>query len=225
MKARGTVLVAAVAIAAGLTFWQVRVLSPAVAEGGAFTVATISAGLPAVTGEYEYVGSKKCKKCHIKEHKSWGTTKMAKAFETLKPGQASEAKTKHNLDASKDYTKDESCLTCHVTGFGHAGGYAVPAGDDKKAVKQAEALEGVGCEACHGPGSAYIKVFDEIQESKRTYKVDELHAVGLNRMDASSCITCHNDKSPTHDASKPFNFEEEKDKDTHEHQPLKQREG
>jgi hypothetical protein len=174
---------------------------------------------------YSYIGCKSCKKCHFKEYKSWSKTKMAKAFETLKPGEAAEAKEKHGLDPQKDYTTDESCLKCHATGFGSEGGYAVPDPSDKKAVKQAEALAGVGCESCHGPGSHYSEVLEEILKSKRTYKVEELYAVGLQKMDASRCTNCHNDTSPTYDKEKAFDYERDKDKDIHEHEELKQREG
>ena len=52
---------------------------------------TLAVGFLAMTafaafGENAYVGSKNCKKCHIKQHKSWATTNMAQAYETLKPG-------------------------------------------------------------------------------------------------------------------------------------------
>jgi hypothetical protein len=174
--------------------------------------------------KYAYVGSKACKKCHLKLYKSWEKTKSAKAFETLKPGQAVEAKKKYDLDPEKDYTKDESCLKCHVTGYGKKGGYAIPDAGDAKAVKRAKTLEGSGCESCHGPGSEYNKVFKDIQKSKRTYKVEELYAVGLSKMDASACTDCHNDTSPTYDESKKLDYERDKDKETHEHKPLKQRE-
>ena len=174
--------------------------------------------------KYAYLGSKSCKKCHIKLYKSWEQTSSAKALESLKPGQAVEAKKKHGLDPEKDYTKDESCLKCHVTGFGCKSGYAIPDPADAKAVKRAKTLEGSGCESCHGPGSAYVGVFKEIQKSKRKYKVDELYAVGLQKMDASACTGCHNDKSPTYDESKKFDYARDKDRETHDHAPLKQRE-
>ena len=118
-------------------------------------------------GAPTYVGSNKCKKCHLTNHKSWAKTKMGKALETLKPGNATEAKTKHGLEPDKDYTKDESCLKCHTTGFGSDGGYVIPDETDKKAVRRAKKLAGVGCESCHGPGSRYIKVFEDIFKSKR----------------------------------------------------------
>ncbi|MEE9293763.1 MAG: cytochrome c family protein [Phycisphaerae bacterium] len=184
--------------------------------------------LPAPAGDesaYSYVGSKKCKKCHIKVHKSWAKTKMGQAFETLKPGQAKESKEKFKLDVDKDYTQDVKCLKCHTVGFGHEGGYVIPNPDDKKSVRAAKRREGVGCESCHGPGSEYVKVFDEIMKSKRKYKVEELYAVGLRKIDESTCTTCHNEESPTINPGDVFDYEKRKDEGVHEHQPLKQREG
>jgi hypothetical protein len=149
---------------------------------------------------------------------------MGRAFETLKPGQGGEAKQKADLDAARDYTQDEDCLSCHTTGYGKPGGYAIPDPADKKAVKKAKKLQGAGCECCHGPGSAYLKVFDEIMKSKRKYKVEELYAVGLRKIGASTCTACHNEQNPMYDSAHPFDFEKRKDEDAHERHPLKQRE-
>ena len=125
---------------------------------------------------YSYVGTNKCKRCHLAEHRSWKKTKMAQTLETLKPGNAVEVKKKYGLDPAKDYSTDQGCLNCHTTGYDHQGGYAIPDPEDKKAVRRAKKLAGVGCESCHGPGSAYIDVFMDIFKSKRQYKVEELYA-------------------------------------------------
>jgi len=173
---------------------------------------------------YAYVGSFRCKKCHLNEYKSWEATRMGKSFDILKPGQHKEAKEKFKIDAGKDYTKDETCLKCHTTGFHQAGGYAIPAGDDEKVVRKAEQLAGVGCESCHGPGSAYVEKFEEILKSKRKYKAEELYAVGLKRVDETTCKTCHNQEGPTYDPAAPFDYEKRKQDGVHTLQPLKQRE-
>ena len=84
---------------------------------------------------------------------------------------------------------------------------------------------GVGCESCRGPGSAYVKVFEDIFKTKRTYKVEELHTAGLRKIDESSYTTCHNPENPNSDESTPFDFAKRKDEYTHEHEALKQRAG
>ncbi|MFH1842721.1 MAG: cytochrome C554, partial [bacterium] len=58
--------------------------------------------------------------------------------------------------------------------------------------------EGVGCEACHGAGSAY-----------KSNKVMKDHAAavaaGLIEITVDHCLQCHNEKSPIH---KEFVYEE-----------------
>jgi hypothetical protein len=208
-------------IGIGLAHWQVG-LVPSVAASDQAAVTAAGCLLPALGGEHEFIGSKKCKKCHMKEFKSWRDTKKAKTFDLLKPGQASEAKQKANLDPAKDYTKDEKCLKCHTIGFGEPGGYFVPDAADEKAVKKAGKLEGVGCESCHGPGSAYIDSHEEIKKSKRMYTQDEMFAAGLKKIEEASCTKCHNEESPTY---VPFDFAKQKNnaEGAHEIFPLEQR--
>ena len=62
----------------------------------------------------QYAGADSCKKCHFKQHAGWKKTKMAKACDALKPGNAAEAKKKFNLDEKKDYSTDAKCVECHV---------------------------------------------------------------------------------------------------------------
>jgi hypothetical protein len=185
-----------------------------------------AAGLAEGEEEYSYVGSKKCKMCHKEQYKSWEQTKKFKTLDILKPGESAESKTKAGLDPSKDYTKDESCLECHTTGFGKKGGYAIPDPADEKAVKKAGKLAGGGCECCHGPGSAYVELHKEIKKAKRMYKVEEMYAVGLTKIEEKTCTACHNEKSPTYDpTASPFDFEKMKDDGGHDHFPLQYREG
>ncbi len=225
MKRKLAVVLGVVVCCVGVAMWPSA--SPAAIDQQVVTAA--SAVMPVCSSDdppkTEYIGSKKCKMCHSKVHKSWAETKKAKAFELLKPGEAKEAKEKAGLDAAKDYTKDESCLKCHTTGYGKPGGYAIPKADDEKAVKKAKKLEGGGCETCHGAGSAYTKLHKEIKKSKRKYKVEEMYAAGMTKIEKKLCETCHNDKSPTYDKSKPFDFDKAKGAGSHEHIALKQREG
>lgn len=225
MRFRAAILVFAASFTGiGLGLWRA---APAAGADDGLAAATVVAALPAVGDEespYAYVGNKKCKKCHIKQYKSWEKTRMAKAFEILRPGNNKEQKEKFHLDVGKDYTKDEKCIKCHTVGYSKLGGYAMPDLDDKKAVRKAKKFEGVGCECCHGPGGEYIKVFDEILKSKRKYRVEELYAVGLREIGESVCTTCHNEESPSVNPGDPFDYQKRKDDGTHEHYPLKQRE-
>ncbi len=223
MKPRWVALIGTGFVGLGLTFWQAA--SPAVAGNQPLVTAPTAAMPLAMPDEkYSYVGNKACKKCHIAQYKSWEKTRMGKAFDILKPGNSKEAKEKFNIDVTKDFTKDEKCIKCHTVGFGKPGGYVTPDPADKKAVRTAKKFEGVGCESCHGPGSEYVKVFKEIQKSKRKYKPEELYAVGLRKVDKDVCLTCHNEESPTINKGDEFDYEKRKEEGTHEHKPLKQRE-
>lgn len=80
----------------------------------------------------EYSGSRDgCRKCHLREYRSWERTPHAKAMDVL----------------SANEQQDPNCVGCHTTGFGKPGGFVSLAETPKFA--------SVGCESCHGPGSIY----------------------------------------------------------------------
>ncbi len=111
-----------------------------------------------------YEGADACTPCHAAAASTWGASAHAHARTTL-------------VGAQKGY--DPVCLTCHVTGLGHPGGWT----------GEADLGRGqVGCEACHGPGS------DHITAPAAGY--------GALPTDASACVACH-----THDNSPDFSWE------------------
>lgn len=164
-------------------------------------------------GQHAYVGSKKCRLCHLREWKSWQETKMANSFELLKPGKRSKEKKAAGLDPQKDYTKDATCIPCHVTGYGQKGGFVD--------IETTPDLAGTGCEMCHGPGGTYTK--NEFMSLKnREYKKADVVAVGLiEKVGVEQCRVCHNEKSPFVGDGYVFNFEERREEGTHEKFPLK----
>ncbi len=162
---------------------------------------------------HAYVGSKKCKMCHLKEWKSWSQTKMALAFDHLKPGERSEAKKAAGLDPGKDYTGDPQCLACHTTGYGKTGGFV--------SIEKTPDRAGVGCEMCHGPGGTYTKN-QYMSLKNKEYKKAEIVAVGLvGTITDEQCAVCHNTNSPFVGDDYVFDFEANKVKGTHEKFPLK----
>jgi hypothetical protein len=183
--------------------WGITILIAAVA---------LLATAPAASAEeHAFIGSKNCKKCHIKEYKSWEETKMAQAYESLKPGVDVEAKLAMGKSAEVDYTQDAECVACHVTGYGKPGGF----------VSEAETpeLAGVGCEMCHGAGGTYTQDGYMTLKNKE-YKLSELVAVGLvEKVGEAQCTGCHNENVPIEGYT--FDFEAKKDEGMHENFPLK----
>jgi hypothetical protein len=166
-----------------------------------------------IGSEHAYVGSKKCKMCHMKEFTSWAETKMANSFDNLKPGERAEAKKAAGLDPDKDYTTDAECLRCHTTGYGKEGGFV-----DMESTPD---LAGVGCEMCHGPGGTYTKA-EYMSLKNKEYKKADIVAVGMvDTVSEGQCNSCHNTDSPFVGDDYVFDFEANKVKGTHEKFPLK----
>jgi hypothetical protein len=69
------------------------------------------------------------------------------------------------VGASKEYNLD--CVSCHVTGYGRAGG---------STVTHVDKLKDVQCEVCHGPGSLHAAAPT---------------AVRLSSPGADVCTSCH----------------------------------
>lgn len=163
--------------------------------------------------EHAFIGSSKCKKCHIRQYKSWEETKMAQSFDNLRPGERAEAKIAAGLDPEKDYTADPECVSCHVTGFGKEGGFVDEASTPD--------LVGVGCEMCHGAGGTYVA--DEYMSLKnKNYKRADIEAVGsIWQPQMEQCAVCHNEESPFVGEGYVFDFEQRKADGAHESTPLK----
>ncbi len=168
--------------------------------------------------KYSYVGTKKCKMCHLDQFKSWSTTRMALAYDLLKAGVKADEKKKAGLDPKKDYTNSSECLPCHVTGYGKPGGFT--------SIDKTPELAGVSCEMCHGAGSEYTK--EQFMSLKnKEYSRAEVLKVGLvSPVTGDRCTSlCHNAKSPFYDKNKPFDFNKRKAEGTHKHLPLKFKHG
>jgi hypothetical protein len=120
------------------------------------------------TASAKYVGIAKCKICHMGEargkvYETWLATPHAKAFE--------------NLGAENQ--KNEACLGCHTTGHGKTLAAGATAAD----------LQGVQCEACHGPGSDYKAM--AVMKNR-----DEAIKKGLVMPTEKNCLECHGGPFP-----------------------------
>lgn len=169
----------------------------------------------------DYTGFRVCAKCHFDQGDAWRTTGHAKAFDSLKPNVKASAKTKAGLDPVKDYTADQNCVGCHVTGHGEKGGYS-PGMDPE----DAKVVIGVSCEACHGAGGSYRQKHadagDKLKASGDTTDRQVLVDARQNFDYEKACARCHLNYpdskwagskpphtpfTPTVDAKYLFNFE------------------
>ncbi len=150
-----------------------------------------------IFAQNRYVGVKSCAPCHKGEKKGailekWEKSKHSKAYQTL----LSEASQKIAKEKGLKKPANESleCLECHIT--------AVKV-DAKLFEKNFKKEDGVQCEACHGPGSAY-KTMAIMKDKKKAIEAGLTYYADEKAIEAQ-CKTCHNEKSPTY---KEFKFKE-----------------
>jgi len=79
-----------------------------------------------------YVGSNACAECHEDEYRFWKQTQHSRATGTL---------------IKKHRQFDPDCIRCHAVAVEYESGFV--------SMDKTPELAGVGCEACHGPGSAH----------------------------------------------------------------------
>ncbi len=157
--------------------------------------------------KYKYLGNAGCK-CHL----SKGCFEGEEYKERLHS---------HTFDErlkTDEEKKDPECLRCHATAYK----MKIKKGKSKKGSKNF--IEDVACEACHGPGEAYVKVKKNYQKKgkdafKKLLKEDPmmarkvqydtgLYVAGINKYKTirEQCLECHwedvNDKNKCPKADK-----------------------
>jgi len=148
----------------------------------------------------KYVGVEACRTCHnrphgefqLGEHGVWSYTYHNDAYKTLTRAYTRAIAKKRGVD---DPVNDWRCKKCHVTAYGVPAERLGPDYSDE---------DGVGCEACHGPGGDYLL---EHWEGKPGYANREAMGFRIFKDVAARenlCRSCHNELSPTY---KPFNIE------------------
>ncbi|WP_338864271.1 cytochrome c family protein [Myxococcus stipitatus] len=112
-------------------------------------------------GQSSFVGNEPCRSCHEEAFPSWEKSKHHQAWETL-------------VDLGKQHHLN--CVGCHVTGWEQPSGVC--------RLDKVEGREDVGCESCHGPGSAHV---DEPSTANIVASPGE-----------ALCVTCHNAENSPH---------------------------
>jgi hypothetical protein len=131
--------------------------------------------------EFTYVGAAKCKMCHKSEKQGqqyplWEARKHSKSYAALLTDEAKAL--------AADAPDNPECLKCHS-----------PLAQKAPELKE----EGVGCEACHGPGSAYKKM--SIMKDHAKSVANGMTEYSSPDAIKAQCLSCHEN---AHD--KPFDF-------------------
>jgi hypothetical protein len=129
-----------------------------------------------------YVGAAKCKMCHKSEKQGqqyplWEARKHSKSFVALTSDEAKAL--------AADAPENPKCLKCHS-----------PLTQKAPELKE----DGVSCEVCHGPGSAYKKM--SIMKDHAEAVKNGLTEYGSPEAIKAQCLSCHEN---AHD--KPFDFD------------------
>jgi hypothetical protein len=130
-----------------------------------------------------YVGSHVCRECHIaaelgNQYVQWLSSRHAAAYWRLATDWALFlARSRPHFEDMEDPQEDDRCLLCHTTAAQDPSAlFAITFGEE----------EGVGCEACHGPGSNYAAA--DIMSDRSAFL-----AAGGRVPDEQSCLSCHRD--------------------------------
>jgi hypothetical protein len=137
--------------------------------------------------EFTYVGSAKCKICHKSEKQGlqfpiWEESMHSKSIAALSSPDAAAKAEEMGVENPAESPK---CLKCH-------GPLSEKASDFKD--------EGVTCEVCHGPGSAYKSL--SVMKSRDGSVAKGLVVNDTPEKKKEWCLTCHGDAHGT-----PFDFE------------------
>ncbi len=134
----------------------------------------------------KYAGSAACGKCHRgpgmgHQYSLWRMSPHARAWAVLGTPRSYEIAARKGLRGEP--LSHPECLKCHSTGYGGAH------------LASSTVDEGVGCEACHGPGSDYMA--EAIMRDPRAAR-----SGGLNPAPREACARCHADKFNAQEALK-----------------------
>jgi len=119
-----------------------------------------------------YVGNQTCAGCHPTAMQAWNQSKHAQAWATLVAAEKDATRYGWPVTAYPD------CVSCHVVGYGQTTGFVDPT--------ETPELVNVGCESCHGAGSAHAGSGGQLR-------------LGLagGAAPSVSCVVCHDfEQSP-----------------------------
>jgi len=150
---------------------------------------------------YSFTGVMACAQCHTGpkfnfQFSRWRMSKHAQAYAVLATPRAFEIARQRGITGEPQQA--DQCLRCHTTAHGVAAERRQPGFDP---------LDGVQCEACHGPGSDYSP--EAVMLDKATSRAN-----GLLETGRQTCVPCHEPPG-----AKPFDYEAALQKIAHPSKP------
>ena len=126
-----------------------------------------------------YTGAHECGQCHKGpefgfQYSRWRKSPHARAYAILSTPEARKIAADKKIEG--DPLRSEKCLTCHMTAAGAS---------EERWMESYSIDEGVGCEACHGPGSVH-KASVEAEDARAEIKK------ALAKVSQETCTKCHN---------------------------------
>lgn len=140
---------------------------------------------------HTFVGHETCRDCHLTAYEIFEDTQHFQATNSI-------AKPTQRSNIPRHF--DPECLSCHVTGWNPQGYFAYESGYES--LEKSKLLHSVGCEDCHGPGSAHVAAetgdVDVSDEERRKLRAEM--RITLEESKKSQCFDCHDqDNSPEFD--------------------------
>jgi hypothetical protein len=129
----------------------------------------------------QYVGSDLCRDCHIgkeqgNQYVQWLSSRHAAAHWRLATDWSLYlARLRPHFQDMENPREDDRCLLCHITGAQD---------EDALFASTFHEEEGIGCEACHGPGSGYLE--PDVMADREAFL-----AAGGRMPDERTCRSCH----------------------------------
>lgn len=142
--------------------------------------------------QFEFVGSEVCGSCHSRDYRMtqydiWLASPHARAVRILSSEKGRMIAQQNSVSKPES---DEKCLECHTTGGGK---------------NEKTRTEGVGCEACHGPGSVYALLDNHTDFRYRRNGYMKARKNGMYpildyepdlKKREKLCLFCHRDNRP-----------------------------
>ncbi|MCG8586313.1 MAG: cytochrome c family protein, partial [Pirellulales bacterium] len=133
--------------------------------------------------------------CHTTAYDIWKDTPHATAIDSI-------VNPPERYETARHF--DPECISCHVVGWEPQKYF--PFEDGYMDLKKSKHLHHVGCENCHGPGSAHIAAEEEADDEEVLKMLRAQMRISKETMKTSferGCVQCHDlDNDPN------FVFEE-----------------